>query len=234
VANHGARWCPAAAVIVALVAGCHSGSGTPVTTRLRVGAQPYALAEVARRVGGHRVVVGPVGDVRLTVSPSDPDPWLDPVAMEQVTQVAADTLSRADPAGRSSYQSGARAYRAQLGALDINYRSSLADCARHDIVTADGAFARLGRSYGFTDHPASDAGVAAVVRTKGIGVVFSEVGVAPGPVDVLAQATHTRVDQLDTLATVDPEQQARGATYLSVMADNLAKLRSALSCTSGP
>jgi zinc transport system substrate-binding protein len=165
---------------------------------------------------------------------ADPDPWLDPVAMQQVTQLAADTLTRADPAGRATYQAAARAYRAQLEALDIDYRSSLADCARHDIVTADHAFAAPAARYGFADHGAGDAGIDQLVKAKGIGVVFTEPGVTTGAVEALAHATHAKVDQLDTLLTVSPEQTGRGATYLSLMTDNLARLRAALDCTSGP
>jgi zinc transport system substrate-binding protein len=144
----------------------------------------------------------------------------------------AATLTAADPSGRRAYQAAARAFRAQLGALDINYRSSLADCARHDVVTPDRGLARTAARYNFVDHAASEAGVAELVATKGIPVVFTEPGVATAPVLALAQATHTRVDQLATLTVRSPEQAARGATYLSLMADNLAKLRTALACTS--
>ena len=226
---------PVGAVLLTLATGCHAARSTPVTPVpvVRVAAQPFALAEVARRVGGARVAVSPTGDVVLNTG-GDPDPWLDPVAMKQVTQRAADALARADPDGRTSYQAAARAYQAQLGALDIDYRSSLADCARHDIVTADAAFVGTGGRYGFTDHPATEPGAADVVRTHNLGVVFTEVGVAPGAVEALAQATHAHVDELDPMTARTPEEQGRGATYLSLMTDNLAKLRAALGCTSGP
>jgi ABC-type Zn uptake system ZnuABC Zn-binding protein ZnuA len=233
VANMRPRMGPVAVVVVALAVGCGSRSAPPVASRLRVAAQPFALAEVARRVGGGRVVVAAQGEVVLGTG-GDADPWLDPVAMEQVTQLAAATLSRADPAGRPSYEAAARAYQAQLGALDIDYRSSLADCARHDIVTADRAFVAMGTRYGFTDHAASDAGVEGVVTGKGIPVVFTEPGVATAPIDAVARAGHVKEERLDTLTGLAPDEVARGATYLSLMTDNLVKLRSALSCASGP
>ncbi len=230
---------PMAVVIVALAAGCHAGGVATVTTRVRVAAGPFALAQVAQRVGVDRVVVdragapATAGAVVLDTG-GDPDPWLDPVAMQQVTQRAADTLSGADPPGRAVYQAAARAYRAQLGALDIDYRSSLADCARHDVVTADLALARTGARYGFTDHAASDSGIEQLMVARGIPVVFTEAGVDPAPVTALARATHARVDSLDTLTSITPDEQARGASYLSLMTDNLAQLRSALGCSSGP
>ncbi len=224
------------ALVVVLATGCTSGGrlrvGRPAAgARIRVAAQPFALAEVARRVGLDRVVVSDQATLVLSAG-DDPDPWLDPVAMEAVTDRVAATLSGADPAGRGAYLAAARAYRAQLGALDIDYRSSLADCARHDIVTADTAFARMAARYGFVDHPAVEPGVVDLIATRRIPVVFTEAGVAAAPVQALALATHTRVDQLETLAAGAPGRAARGATYLSLMADNLARLRTALACIS--
>ena len=85
--------------------------------------------------------------------------------------------------------------------------------------------------YGFVDHPADEAGVADLVASKGIPVVFTEPGAPVAATQRLAQRTHSRVDQLDPLTVRTAEEAARGATYLSLMADNLAKLRTALACT---
>jgi zinc transport system substrate-binding protein len=217
-----------ALVAIVLAAGCQGTPAATATRRLPVAATPFALAEVARRVGLGRVIVSDHGEVVLT---ADGDPWLDPVAMQEVAAKVAATLARHDPTAQSAYQAAARAYQAQLGALDIDYRSSLADCARHDIVTADAAFVPLGRRYNFADHTAHDAGVVALVSGKGLPVVFTEPGVATGPVLALAQETGTRVDQLDTTIVETSDEAARGATYLSLMTDNLVKLRKALACT---
>jgi ABC-type Zn uptake system ZnuABC Zn-binding protein ZnuA len=115
--------------------------------------------------------------------------------------------------------------------LEIDYRSSLADCARHDLVTADAAFAPMGARYNFVDDPAGSVGAAAVVRSRRIPVIFAETGVSSVSVSALAAATGARVDQLDTTVVRTPAESARGATYLSLMIDNLAKLRTALACT---
>jgi ABC-type Zn uptake system ZnuABC Zn-binding protein ZnuA len=218
-------------VALGLVVGCRAAvSTTPRAQPLQVKAQPFALADVARRVGLGRVVVSDQGTVVLDPG-SDTNPWLDPVAMEAVANHVADLLSAADPGGRAAYRSAARAYVAQLGALDIEYRSSLADCGRHDIVTADDAFASLAADYGFTDLPVSDPGIAAIVRAQGIPAIFTETGVPTGPAVALAQATHTKVGLLDTMTTaLTAAQAAAGATYVSLMTDNLAALSAALAC----
>ena len=196
---------------------------------MTVTATPFALAEVASRVGLNRVVVAEQGGFVLHIGG---DPWLDPVAMEGVTAQVANQLSAKDPVGRSTYQSAARVYEAQLGALDISYRSSLADCGRMDIVTATRAFAPMARRYGFVDHAATEAGIAQLIAAKGIAVVFTETGVSTTAVDALAQATHTKIQELDTTTVLTATEATRGATYLALMDDNLAKLTKALDCTS--
>jgi zinc transport system substrate-binding protein len=208
---------------LALATSCAANGPAAVSHPLQVGASPFALAEVARRVGLNRVVVSDHGALLLHVTN---EAWVDPVAMQATTRQVADALSQRDPAGRAAYQTAARAYEAELGSLDIDYRSSLADCGRHDVVTADRAFAPTAARYNFIDHAATDAGVAGLVKADAIPVVFRESGVPGDTIAALARATSTRIDDLDT-GTV---QTRSGATYLSEMADNLAKLRTALAC----
>ena len=215
--------------VILLAAGC---SLTPPATAgrpLPVQANSFALAEMIRRVGLGRVVVADHAAIVADSAIPRP-PWLDPGALRAVPAMVAAFLSDHDPAGRPAYSAAARAYAAQLGALEIDYRSSLADCARHDLVTADAAFAAMGARYGFVDHPASSPGIAELVRRDRIPVVFTETGVPSGAVPELAAATGARVEELDTTVVRTPAEAARGATYLSLMTDNLAKLRSALDC----
>ena len=216
--------------VILLAAGCSLSPPATAGRPLPVQADSFALAEMVRRVGLGRVVLSDhaaiVADSRLPRPP-----WLDPVAVQAVPAMIAAFLADHDPGGRSAYDAAARAYAAQLGALEIDYRSSLADCARHDLVTADAAFAAMGARYGFVDRPASSPGVAELVRREGIPVVFTETGAPADSVAELAAATGARVEQLDTTAVRTPAEAARGATYLSLMTDNLAKLRTALDCT---
>lgn len=216
-------------VVTGLVPACSAGVPTTLAKPLPVSARPFALAEVARRVGLGRVVVSASDGLVLTPG-GNRDPWLDPVAMEAVTAHVADQLSGADPGGRAAYQEAASVYEAQLSALNVDYQSSLADCARHDVVTEDEAFQPTGVRYGFAVHAAADAGVVALIRSKGIPVVFSEAIPPPEAVTALAQQTNTKVGFLNTLTSVTPAEEAEGATYVSLMTDNLAALRAALSC----
>jgi ABC-type Zn uptake system ZnuABC Zn-binding protein ZnuA len=221
----------AAAILAAVIlaGGCADGQLPADANPLSVSASPFALADVVSRVGLNRVTVAAAGGFIVRISGT---PWLDPVAMETVTDQVASQLSTEDPAGRAAYQSAARVYVAQLGALDIDFRSTRADCGRQDIVTADGAFGLLAARYGFVDHTATDPGIAQLIASKGIPVVFTETGVGTTVVEALGVATHTKVQQLDTTTVLTALEATRGSTYLSLMTDNLAKLSSALDCTS--
>jgi len=157
--------------------------------------------------------------------------WLDPVAMQQLSSRVADGLSRADPAGRAAYQAAAKVYNAQLGALDIDYRASLADCARRDLVTADGGFRRLAGRYGLVARTVGDADIREVLAAKRVTTIFTEPLAPPAPALALAQQFHVRAQLLETLEQRTPAEANRAATYVSLMTDNLAKLRAAQACT---
>ncbi|MGH9123496.1 MAG: metal ABC transporter solute-binding protein, Zn/Mn family [Acidimicrobiales bacterium] len=219
-----------ASLLAALLAvGCSAQVPAPLAHPLRVSAQPFALAEAARRVGLGRVQVVDDGGVVLT-SGTNADPWLDPQAMESVTTHVADQLAAADPAGAAAYRDAAAVFRAQLGSLEVDYQTSLADCARHDVVTTDHGFDGEGARFGFHDHAVEDPGVAALIEADHLPVVFGEMLPPPPAVTALAAATHTKVGYLSTLTALTPGEQARNATYVSVMTDNLAALSSALDC----
>ena len=171
----------------------------------------------------------------VQLAPTDDDrdlrAWLDPVAMQQLGLRVADGLSRADPAGRSAYQAAAKVYNAQLGALDIDYRASLADCARRDLVTADGAFRRLAGRYGLVGHTVGDADIGQLLAAQRVTTIFTEPLAPPAPALALARQFHVKTQMLETLEQRTPAEANRAATYVSLMTDNLAKLRAAQGCT---
>jgi zinc transport system substrate-binding protein len=173
----------------------------------------------------------------------DPHIWLDPVVMQQVVALVARAFERADPAGTVDYDRGARDFDAALGALDISYRTSLADCARHDIVTSHEAFGRLAARYGLIQaaisglspdaraDPRRLAQLADLVKHKGITTVFTEPLVPDTAARALAREAHLKTAALDPIEGLTPATETGHTTYLSLMADNLSRLRSALACT---
>ncbi len=60
----------------------------------------------------------------------DPHFWLDPVRFEAVALAIRDRLVSADPTNAADYEAGADRLVAELTALDEEFESRLADCAR--------------------------------------------------------------------------------------------------------
>ncbi len=173
---------------------------------------------------------------------ADPHVWLDPVLFSTVVDHVAAAVQEIAPEQRAEMASNADRYKTQLANLDGEYRTGLADCSRREIVTAHEAFGRLASRYGLTQEaisglsPESEpeperlAQLADLVRRQGITTIFTERLVSPRVAEALARETGARTDVLDPLETLSADEVRAGASYLSVMRQNLAKLRAALGC----
>ena len=83
----------------------------------------------------------------------DPHFWLDPQRYAAVATAIGQRLGEADPANAATYAQNATAFTDKLGALDAEFRTTLASCARKDLVTSHAAFGYLSERYGFTQVP---------------------------------------------------------------------------------
>jgi zinc transport system substrate-binding protein len=186
-----------------------------------------AIERVAKRNKGAVALLDRIG-----VAGDDPHVWLDPVLMKRVVEQVAIALAVTPPA----------AVLADLDALDARYRAGLAGCARHEIVTAHEAFGHLATRYGLTQRSiagfspeaepdaARMAELADLIRRDGVTTVFTEELVSPRVAEALAREAGVRTDVLNPIEGLSKEEVKQGASYLTVMDSNLAKLRRALSC----
>ena len=172
----------------------------------------------------------------------DPHIWLDPARFEQIVRAVADALSEADPANEATYVSNAEAYVAELATLDEEFRTGLSDCERTTIVSSHEAFGYLAESYGLTQvaiaglSPESEpdarrlAELRDLVEEQGVTTIFAEELVSPAVAETLADEAGVTVDLLDPLESLTDEQVEAGEDYVSVMRQNLDRLRAALDC----
>lgn len=196
-------------------------------------------------VAGRRAVVVNArgGLTLLTVGGvSDPHVWLDPTLARTQVQAIAAGLEQADPAGRAVYAENARAFVAELDALDQAFAAGLADCARREIVTSHAAFGYLARRYRLTQVPVmgltpeaepSPADLAAIVTTARrfkVTHVFFETLVSPRLAETLSREIGATPLPLNPIEGVGPAEAAAGTGYLELMRANLANLRLALGC----
>jgi zinc transport system substrate-binding protein len=172
----------------------------------------------------------------------DPHVWLDPTMVSAMVAEVAEALAQVDPAGGETFEANARAYRAELDALDGEVEAALADCERATIVVAHEAVGWLAHRYGLRQEgiaglspeaepdPARLAELTDLVEDEGITTVFTEALVPPAVAEALAREAGVVTAVLDPLEGLTEEQLADGATYASVMRENLVALREALGC----
>jgi zinc transport system substrate-binding protein len=164
---------------------------------------------------------------------ADPHVWLDPVLFQHAVRRIGDALPGTQHTGPLL---------ADLGALDRTYREGLANCARKDIVTSHAAFGYLAQRYGLHQVPITGlapesepspkqlAHVVALVRRTHATTVFFETLVSPRLAETVAREVGARAAVLDPIEGLTPAEQKQGSNYLTLMRQNLAALRKALSC----
>ena len=146
---------------------------------------------------------------------------------------------------RAKFAANAARFRTELDALDARFRTGLGDCEHDTIVTAHEAFGYLARAYGLEQEGVAGispdaepdarrlAELADLVEERGITTVFTEELVSPRIAQTLArEAGGVRTEVLNPLEGLTPEEIEANDTYITVMDENLAKLRAALESAS--
>jgi zinc transport system substrate-binding protein len=170
--------------------------------------------------------------LELLAGEPDPHIWLDPVRLARSVEGIA----------RAVDESAVSDVLADLEQLDAEYRSGLADCTRHVIVTTHAAFGQLARRYGLTElslagrspeaepSPRELEELIEKVRASGATTVFTEPLVSSEVAETVAREAEVSVASLDPIEGLSQERLDAGEDYLSVMRSNLAALREALGC----
>jgi zinc transport system substrate-binding protein len=163
----------------------------------------------------------------------DPHVWLDPVRYAEIVERIGAALDRPHEAD---------ALVSRLNELDDEFRTGLADCDRHEIVTSHEAFAYLAGRYGLQQvaitglspeaepAPKDLQRVIELVRRTGATTVFFETLVSPRLANTVAREAGAKTAVLNPIEGLTPAEEQRGEDYFSVMRENLAALRQALGC----
>ena len=167
----------------------------------------------------------------------DPHVWLDPLRLAAIVDQLATRLATADPDHAADIRGRAAALRAELEALDKEYAAGLATCQRREVVTSHAAFGYLAERYKLRQIPISGlspeedpspqhlAEVTKLAKQSGVTTIFFETLVSPKVAEALASEVGAKAEVLDPIEGIDG-----GGDYLSVMRQNLARLRTALDC----
>ncbi len=172
----------------------------------------------------------------------DPHFWLDPALMEKAVERIQQALVEVRPEDRAEFERNATTYRAELRELDGRYRTALSTCRRKELVTSHAAFHYLAKRYGLSQEPIAGlspeaepdprrlAELTDLVRRHNATTIFYETLVPPEVAETLARQTGTKTAVLNPLEGLTSEQEQKGASYVSVMDENLTALRDALAC----
>ncbi|MFD1846001.1 metal ABC transporter substrate-binding protein [Arthrobacter flavus] len=169
---------------------------------------------------------------------ADPHFWLDPQRLAAVAEQVQTTLSEIDPDNAATYGANADQLTQELSALDEEYRTGLAACARDTIVVSHEAYGYLVTNYGLEQMgiagidpeaepaPARVAKIQRVIEGEDVTTIFTESLVNPKVAETIAADLGIQTAVLDPLETLaDPSSD-----YLTVMRSNLTALQEALGC----
>lgn len=162
----------------------------------------------------------------------DPHVWLDPSNMIIMTTIVAEALG-----------TDATAYVAGLRKLDDSFRSGLEHCRSRVIVTSHRAFEYLAHAYDLTQIPIAGISpseepsaktleaIAKAAEANHVTTIFFEQNLPDDLAKTVADEVGATTAVLDPLESLSSDRLDAGATYISVMSENLSILRTGLGCT---
>ena len=174
---------------------------------------------------------------------NDPHIWLDPVNAEKQVAAIRDAFIQADPAGKDYYEGNAAAYVQKLESLDAQFRVTMANCKKKDMLITHATLAYFCKEYGCNQIPIegvnaegepTPAVVAAIInqaREKNITVVFVEKMLNPNTAESIAGDIHGKVAVFNTVHALTAEEQQRGESYLTLMEENINTIKTNMDCT---
>jgi zinc transport system substrate-binding protein len=170
----------------------------------------------------------------------DPHFWLDPVRYAAVVKAVEDKLAGVDSANAAGYHERAKTLLDQIGKLDTEYKTGLANCKLKTFVTSHQAFAYLAKRYGLTmvgiagftpdaePAPARIKEVQDIVKAQHVTTIFYEELVSPKVAETIARDVGVRTAVLSPIEGLSDANSQE--TYLTLMQQNLQELRKANGC----
>ncbi|NPA27339.1 MAG: zinc ABC transporter substrate-binding protein [Chloroflexi bacterium] len=171
----------------------------------------------------------------------NPHLWLNPVFMLTYTDRVAQALREVDPAGKTTYEANAAAYKAELQALDRDIRAALASVPDRKVVTLHPAWEYFADEYGLEvvaviqptpaqePSPAEVATIIELMRAEKVRVIIVETQMPPHIAQSIAQETGAQLVYMDPIGGVPPRE-----TYIQMMRWNVNELVQALQKAATP
>ncbi len=189
---------------------------------------------------GTGVEVFSVGESQMVNS--DPHVWLSPEMAKGISKQILLALVKIDPTNESYYSQNLNSLMLKLEALQMDFKTGLAQCSKKDIVTSHSAFGYLAGEFGLQQVSISGLSpeeepstqdlieVAKLAREKQVKYIFFETLVSPKLSETVAQEVGAKTLVLDPIEGISEEGLSGGNNYLTAMRENLSNLKIALEC----
>jgi zinc transport system substrate-binding protein len=185
-----------------------------------------------------------VSGVTVTRPGKDPHVWLDLGNAQAMVDTITASFVAVDPANADFFQARCRDYKERLRALDNRFKTELSACRLSTFIYAGhftfGYFARrycllhISPYKGFSpDAEPSPRALAELIkktRQMKIRYIYYEELIDPKIARVIGQETGAGLLLLASAHNVSKDDFVRGVTFLSIMNDNLEKLKRGLEC----
>lgn len=172
----------------------------------------------------------------------DPHYWLDIDNMIKMTQTLESEFSKLSPTQAEIFHKNASAYIAELEKLKSEFVTGLAECKTRTLVSNHDAFGYLAYSnklqnvsvigLSSDEQPSAKniADIITVVKEHGVKTIFFEALVNDNVSQTIARETGAQAVALQPLENISEDELKSHQTYLSLMRENLKKLREAMEC----
>lgn len=172
----------------------------------------------------------------------DPHYWLDIDNMIKMTQTLEADFSKLLPQKAPQFHQNSTAYIIELKKLKSEYETQLAECKNRTIITNHDAFGYLIRSnklknisvigLSSDEQPSAQTIVHVIeeVKEHGIKTIFFEEMINDNVSQTIAKETGAKAVALQPLENISQDELNAHQTYLSIMRENLTKLKTALEC----
>lgn len=172
----------------------------------------------------------------------DPHYWLDIDNMIKMTQTMDAEFSKLLPSKAEIFHGNAATYIGELQKLKAEYTTGLSECKNRTLISNHDAFGYLAYAnklenvsvigLSSDEQPSAQtvAHVVEVVKEHGMKTIFFEELINDNVSQTIARETGAKAVPLQPLENISEDELKSQATYLSIMRENLKKLREAMEC----
>ncbi len=172
----------------------------------------------------------------------DPHYWLDIDNMIKMTQTMDTEFSKLLPEKAEQFHKNASAYISELQKLKAEYVTGLNECKNRTLISNHDAFGYLAHAnklenisvigLSSDEQPSAQtvAHVVEVVKEHGMKTIFFEELINDNVSQTIARETGAKAVPLQALENISEDELKSHQTYLSLMRENLKKLREAMEC----